>query len=68
MEFSKVFIMKKEVDEKDFLRSVMIGLSKDKKSPSNIMDAKFKKIREFNSEFLILATNVDVNYSGFLWV
>ena len=64
MEFSKVFTVKKEVNEQEFLRNVMIGLSKDEKSPANIMNAKFGKISEFVSEFLVLSADVEVNYSG----
>ena len=64
MEFSKVFTLKKEVDEQQFLRNVLIGLSKDNKSPTNIMNAKFGKVTEFNSEFLVLSADVEVNYSG----
>lgn len=64
MEFSKVFTFKKELSEQQFLRNVLIGLSKDKKSPANIMNAKFGKVTEFHSEFLVLSAGVEVNYSG----
>lgn len=64
MEFTKVYTLKKEVDEQQFLRNVLIGLSKDEKSPANIMNAKFGKVTEFNSEFLVLSADVDVYYSG----
>ncbi len=64
MEFSKVFTVKKEVNEQQFLRNVLIGLSKDEKSPANILDAKFGKVTEFEKEFLVLSADVEVNYSG----
>lgn len=64
MEFSKVFTVKKEVNEQQFLRNVLIGLSKDEKTPSNIMKAKFGRVTEFRSEILILSADVEVNYSG----
>lgn len=64
MEFTKVFQVKKEVEEKDFLRHVLIGLSKDPKNPTNILDAKFGKVSEFYSEILVLSADVEVNYSG----
>ncbi len=64
MQFTKVFSVKKEVSEQQFLRNVLIGLTKDEKSPSNIMKAKFGKVVEFNSEILVLSADVEVNYSG----
>ncbi|MBQ2717561.1 MAG: hypothetical protein IJF75_03055 [Clostridia bacterium] len=64
MEFSKIFTVKKEVTEQQFLRNVLIGLSKDKKSPSNIMNAKFGKVTEFEAEVMVLSADVEVNYSG----
>lgn len=64
MEFSKVFTVKKEVTEEQFLRNVLIALSKDEKSPSNIFKSNFGKVTEFESEFLVLSANVVVNYSG----
>ena len=64
MEFSKVFTVKKEVNEQQFLRNVLIGLSKDEKSPSNIMKASFGKVTEFQAEVLIMSADVEVNYSG----
>lgn len=64
MEFTKVFTVKKELNEEQFLRNVLIGLSKDDKSPANIMEAKFDKVVEFTSEFLVLSGTVEVNYSG----
>lgn len=64
MEFSKVYTVKKEVSEQQFLRKVLIELSKDQKSPSNVMDAKFGQVTEFTSEFLLLEADVEVNYSG----
>ena len=64
MEFSKIFTVKKEVTEQQFLRNVLIGLSKDEKSPSNIMNAKFGKVTEFEAEVMVLSADVEVNYSG----
>lgn len=64
MEFTQIFTVKKEVDEKQFLRNVLIGLSKDEKSPSDIMKAKFGKVTEFNSEILLVSADIEVNYSG----
>lgn len=64
MEFQKVFTIKKEVTKEQFLRNVLIGLSKDDKSPANIMKAEFGEVVEFNTEFLLLSGNIEVNYSG----
>ena len=64
MEFSKVFTVKKEVTEQQFLRNVLISLSKDTESPANIMKAKFGKVVEMQAEFLVMSANVEVNYSG----
>ena len=64
MEFQKVFKVKKEVSEEEFLRSVLIGLSRDEKSPSNIMDAKFDEVSEFQTEILGISADIVVNYSG----
>ena len=64
MDFTKVFTVKKEVSEEQFLRKVLIGLSKDEKSPSNIMKAKFGKVVEFKKEIFIASADIEVNYSG----
>ena len=64
MDFTKVFTAKKEVSEEQFLRKVLIGLSKDEKSPSNIMKAKFGKVVEFKKEIFIASADIEVNYSG----
>lgn len=64
MTFNSIFKVKKEVSEEQFLRGVLIGLSNDEKSPSNIMNAKFGKVSEFQKEFLVLFADVTVNYSG----
>ena len=64
MEFSKVFTIKKELTEQQFLRNVLIALSKDEKAPSNIMTAKFGNVTEFQTELLVLSADVEVNYSG----
>lgn len=64
MEFSNIFTIKKEVTEQQFLRNVLISLSKDEKSPANIMDATFGKVVESNVEFLLVSTDIEVSYSG----
>lgn len=64
MEFQNVFKVKKEVSEEQFLRNVLIGLSNDEKSPSNILDAKFDEVSEFQTEILGISADIAVNYSG----
>lgn len=61
---SKFVRVKKELTKEEFLRQVFISLSKDEKTPSNIMDAKFGEITEYNIEVLVCTCNVKVNYSG----
>lgn len=63
-EFSKVFRLKKEVTKDDFLRDILISLSKDDKAPVNVLDAKFGEIEEFTKEIIALQCDVSVNYSG----
>lgn len=62
--FEKIYKVKKEYSKEDFLRNVLIGLSKDEKSPSNLMDAKFSDVVEFDKEVLVVGANVEVSYSG----
>lgn len=64
MEFTAIGKIKKEIDEKQFLRNVLIGLSKDPKSPSNILKAKFGKVCEYEAQILVLTADIQVSYSG----
>lgn len=64
MEFSKVFKVNKSVSEKEFLREVLEGLSRDPATPADIMTANFGEVKEFTEEFCQVGVEVDVHYSG----
>lgn len=64
MEFQRVFTIKKTYSTDEFLRAVMIGLTKDKQSPSDIMTAKFGKVTEYTAEVAWMEADIDVHYSG----
>lgn len=62
--FEKIYKIKREYSKEDFLRNVLISLSRDTKSPSNVMDAKFSDVTEFDKEILVVGADVEVSYSG----
>ena len=64
MEFSKVFKVNKSVSEKEFLREVLEGLSRDPATPADIMTATFGEVKELSKEFCQVGVEVDVHYSG----
>lgn len=62
--FDRIYEIKREYSKEDFLRNVLINLSKDTNSPSNIMDSKFSEVKEFKKEMINVTADVDVSYSG----
>lgn len=63
-EFSKIIIIKNEVTKEEFLRHALIGIGTDKDAPSNIMDAQFEKVVEYNEEFIVCTCDVLISYSA----
>ena len=53
MEFDAVFTVKKEFEQEDFLRQVLIALGTDANTPVDMCDAKFGEVKESVKEVIL---------------
>ena len=61
-------VFKKKIDESNFLRSVLISLTEDEKSPLDIMSASFGNIEQGEIEGFLATCIANGNYSGLIGI
>ena len=57
-------VLKKTISKEEFMRNLLIEMSKSMLTPANILEAEFSDIEEFEEEFLVVSANVNVSYSA----
>lgn len=64
MEFDNVYLIKKQLDKKQFLRQVMIQMTNSPTAPIGITKAKFGEVKESIREVMAYRAEVKTDYSA----
>lgn len=63
MSIESVIKIEKQYTKKDFIRELVIELTKDSTTPNDILEVDFSDVQELEKEYLLVYGNANVDYA-----